>query len=120
MSGSGHSKNGMFDLYHSQSRLSQNVWASSSFCLFNAWAGSGAVAARVNPMMFRKRNSKSWFIATSQISRRVNGQLLIINASHQSNSQRLSIHKTTNTRQTTAVKTNQVGLRRRGASSSET
>src|SRR6516164_5546288 len=43
MSASGHSKNGMLALYQSQSRLSQKVWASRSFCLSRTWADAGAM-----------------------------------------------------------------------------
>src|SRR5437879_1876707 len=50
MSASGHSKNGMFALYQSQSRLSQNVCASSSFCLSricpDAAAGSNNASSK--------------------------------------------------------------------------
>src|ERR1051326_9038022 len=41
MSASGHSENGMFALYQSQSRLSQKVSRSRSFCLSRIWAGAG-------------------------------------------------------------------------------
>src|SRR5579864_1590519 len=66
MAASGHSKNGMFSLYQSQSRLSQKVSASSSFCLSSTWADTALAATRVKTRQSRGAGTERefWFSRT--------------------------------------------------------